>query len=429
MAPVAPGPSARVPPARSQIDQRPNRLPLVALLGATAVSLVGSSLTAIALPWFVLQTTGSAARTGLTAFAVLLPAFAAGILGGPLVDRIGARRTSVLADTISAIGIGLIPLLWVTVGLPFGMLLALVFVGAALEMPGLTARRSILPELAREAGVRLERVNSAYESLQNLSLLLGPPLAGLLIAWLGASRVLWVDAATFILSALLIGTTLPRRASPARSATSYRQDLVAGLRFLRGDRILMTLAVTLTISNFVSGPLFAVLLPVYASDVFGRASALGFAVAAAGAGALVGSVGFGIIGHRLSRRVIWLTAYVVGPVSFWTLAMHPSLPLLMGGLFVEGAAMGAVNPLLVTIRHERIPVELRGRVFGAFSAVATGAQPLGMLVGGFLIEGIGFRATTIILATLAQALGLALLMMPSLRELDSSPDSHGAVHG
>ncbi len=429
MAPAAPGSSAPAAPARSLIDRRPRRLPLVALLGATAVSLFGSSLTAIALPWFVLQTTGSAARTGLTAFAVLLPAFAAGILGGPLVDRVGARRTSVIADTVSAVGIGLIPLLWVTVGLPFWSLLALVFAGAALEMPGLTARRSILPELARDAGVQLERVNSAYESLQHLSLLLGPPLAGLLIALLGASRVLWIDAGTFLVSALLIGTTLPRRAPSIRSTASYRQDLVAGLRFLRGDRILMTLAVTLAVANFLSGPLFAVMLPVYANDVFGRASSLGLAVAAAGAGALVGSLGFGLIGHRLPRRVIWLTAFLVDPVSFWVLVGNPSLPLLMAGLFAGGVAIGAVNPLLVTIRHERIPPEMRGRVFGAFSAVATGAQPLGMIAGGFLIEGIGFRPTTIILATLGQALSVALLLVPILHELDGLPARHGAAHG
>ena len=416
-------------PAAISAGDHPNRLPLVALLAATTVSLVGSSLTAIALPWFVLQTTGSAARTGLTGFAVVLPAFVAGILGGPLVDRMGARRTSLLADTVSAIGIGLIPLLWLTVGLPFWSLLALVFVGAALGLPGLTARRSVLPELAAAAGVRLERVNSAYESLQHLSLLLGPPLAGLLIVWLGPSRVLWIDAATFLLSALLIGATLPRMGSPARSTASYRQDLAAGLRFLRGDQILVTLAVTLTVGNFVSGPLFAVLLPVYANDVFGRASALGFAVAASGAGALVGSLGFGLFGHRLSRRAIWLAAYLLNPVSLWVLVINPSLPLLMGGLFAGGASIGAVDPLLVTIRHERIPPELRGRVFGAFSAVAMGAQPLGMILGGFLVEGIGFQPATIVLATLSQALGVVLLAIPVLRQLDRPPHRLESAHG
>ena len=136
-------PSAIVTPHTST-----NRLPILALLAANIISLVGSMLTKIALPWFVLETTGSAAQTGLTGFFVALPAFAAGVFGGTLVDRLGFKRTSIIADLISGFGLILIPLLYRTIGLEFWQLLALVFVGALLEVPGLTARRSMLPGLS-----------------------------------------------------------------------------------------------------------------------------------------------------------------------------------------------------------------------------------------------------------------------------------------
>src|SRR5579884_2954839 len=197
------------------------RFPLFALLGANAVSLVGSMLTMVALPWFVLQTTGSPTKTGLTGFFVALPNFVAGIFGGTLVDRLGFKRSSVVADLVSGLGIAAVPLLYDTVGLAFWQLLALVFVGSLLEIPGLTARRSLLPELAALARQPLERVNAAYEGNQYLSQLAGPPIAGILIGVLGASNVLWLDAASFAISAAVVAVAIPApgvRAVRARGA-------------------------------------------------------------------------------------------------------------------------------------------------------------------------------------------------------------------
>ena len=129
-----------------------NRAPITGLLAANIVSLIGSMLTLIALPWFVLQTTGSAAKTGLTGFFVALPFLITGIFGGTVVDRLGFKRSSVIADIVSGIGIALVPLLYYTVGLAFWQLLALVFLGNLLAVPGLTARRALLPELAPQPG-------------------------------------------------------------------------------------------------------------------------------------------------------------------------------------------------------------------------------------------------------------------------------------
>ncbi|MBX6341786.1 MAG: MFS transporter, partial [Thermomicrobiaceae bacterium] len=376
-------------------------------------------LTFIALPWFVLQTTGSATKTGLTGFAVALPAFAAGILGGAVVDRLGFKRASVVADVVSGIGIGLIPLLYHTVGLAFWQLLALVFLGALLEIPGLTARRSLLPELAALGGLRLEQINAAFESIQGVSLLLGPPVAGVLIARLGASDVLWLDAASFAASALIVGVAVPafrleRPAAPGR----YLSEIVAGLRFLRRDRLLRALAISLALSNFLEAPLVAVLLPVYVSRLYGRPTVLGLLVAAFGVGSLAGAALFGVLGHRLPRRTLWVTGYLVVALCFWALAAMPPLPVLLGALAVTGVAAGPLNPLLVTIRHERTPPELRGRVFSTFSAVSQLAIPVGMLVVGSLLDRIGLRPTTALIAAGSLTLALGMRFVPALRELD-----------
>ncbi|HET9016493.1 MAG TPA: MFS transporter [Thermomicrobiaceae bacterium] len=401
-----------------------NRLPLLALLAANTVSEIGSSLTLIALPWFVLATTGSAAQTGLTGFSVALPGFLVGIFGGTLVDRLGYRRSSVIADVVSGVGVGLVPTLFRTVGLPFPLLLGLVFLGSMLAIPGLTARRSMLPELAGLAGVRLERTNAAFESIQQLAFLLGPPLAGLLIVWLGPTTVLWIDAASFAFSAVVVGLVVPafRAAHESASPEGYLTQLRAGLHFLLHEPLLRAMAIALGLFNGLQGPAFAVVLPVYARTVLGGPEALGFLASAVGAGALAGAASYGVVGHRLSRRTIWYVSYLLSPFAYWVLAGRLPLPVLLATYALFGLVMGPVNPMMVTIRHERIPAEMRGRVFATYSAISQLAQPLGILVVGFAIAGVGLRPTVIVLGGTILAAALGMFAVPALRHMDDPPE-------
>ncbi|MGI8485786.1 MAG: MFS transporter [Thermomicrobiales bacterium] len=406
--------------AHPATSRNTTRVPVFALLGANSISQIGNMLTMVALPWFVLQTTGSPAKAGMVGFAVFLPGFAAGIFGGTLVDRLGFKRVSVLADGISGVGVAAIPLLYHTVGLAFWQLLTLVFIGALLDVPGLTARRSMLPELTEHANMRLERVNAAFESINNLALLIGAPIAGLLIAWFGASNVLWLDAASFVASALLIATLVPRPPLPAtpRIHGRYVEELMAGLRFIRREQLLFPMAIVLALSNGLSGSLFAIVLPVYAAEVFGNATNLGLMVAASGAGALGGAALYGSVGHKISRSVIWLGSFMLMPIDYWVLSLSPSLSVLMMVLALSGAVMGPINPLMVTIRHERSPAHLRGRVFSTYSAIAMAVQPLGILAIGYLIERLGLRPTVILIAVGLQTLALGMLFLRAFRTME-----------
>src|SRR5947209_5316139 len=168
------------------------RLPITALTTAGIVSLTGSMLTNVAITWFVLQTTGSAAKTGLTGIFAMLPFIIGGVFGGALVDRLGFTRMSVLADLTSGLTIALIPLLYHSFGLAFWQLLALTFLANLFNTPGNTARQSLVPDLAALAGMRLERANALVQSIPRFATLFGPPLAGVLIALFGASNVLWL---------------------------------------------------------------------------------------------------------------------------------------------------------------------------------------------------------------------------------------------
>jgi MFS family permease len=403
------------------IGSNPSRpLPLVAVVAANVVSLTGSMLTTVAVPWFVLVTTGSALQTGITGAVIVLPIVIAGIFGGTLVDRLGFKETSVLSDLLSGSAIVLIPVLYHTVGLAFWELLLLLFLSKLLGGPGSTARRSLVPDLAGLAALPLERANAAVGVGANASNLLGPVLAGVLIALLGASNVLVVDAATFGVSALLIGAAIPSTRAlrqPSRTRSSYFRELGVGLAYLRRDHLILVLALISAAANFVMVPLFAVVLPVYAKQVFGSAVALGVILGATGAGTLAGTLLYGLVALRLPRRGTYFTAFlVVGGVTM-VLVTLPGVLVVAAILAVAGLAAAPLNPLLQTFVQERVAPGLLGRVFGLVGAISSVAAPLGLLVVGVLLEVAGLRITLIGVNGLLLVIALGLVALPSLRDL------------
>lgn len=144
------------------------RLPLIALYLADTVSIVGNRFTTLSVPWFVLITTGSVTKTGVTG-AVTALSFVASLFGGSLVDRFGFKRVSVAADLTSGIAVALVPLLYHTVGLAYWRLLLLVFLRAFCNTPGGTARSALMPDLIALAGVRRERANGFYVAVRRVS--------------------------------------------------------------------------------------------------------------------------------------------------------------------------------------------------------------------------------------------------------------------
>ncbi len=410
------------------IGKRPphaSRVPFYAFLVANAVSLVGNNITMVAVPWFVLVTTGSAAKTGMVGFFTALPAVISGIFGGTLVDRIGHRRMSIVADLASGATVLLIPLLHNTVGLHFWQLLLIVFASALLDVPGNTARYALLPDVSAAAGVSLERANAAQQMIHRGGMLVGPALAGVLIAWLGTSNVLLIDAATFAFSAglffLAVAAPQPVARESKEADESYLSQLKTGLRYLRTDRLIRTIIVVVSITNFLDAPVFAVLLPVYAQETLGAATGLGFMIAAFGAGAVLSALAFGVMGSRLPRRLTFITAFAAASTPFWVLAASPPYLVAAASLFVGGLAAGSLNPLILTVAQERIPRELRGRVFGLVMAVAFAAAPLGMLLAGYLAETISVTTTLLVVAIAYVVVTTAQYANPVLREMDHPP--------
>ena len=325
-----------------------NRLPFLALLTANAISMVGNVFATIAIPWFVLQTTGSAAQTGIAGFFSILPVVLAGFFGGTLIDRLGYKRTSIIADLASGVTVALIPLLHATIGLQFWQLMALVFLGALLDAPGGTARAAMIPELAALTGLPLERATSANQVVERSSRLVGAPLAGLLIAAMGTANVLWLDAVSFFISVAIVGLlvkAMPTKSPEAKSGR-YFDELLGGLRFIRRDSLILTVVIIVMITNFLDAAFGGVILPVYVKQVFGNAFNLGLIMAANGGGAVLGAVIFGAIGHRLPRHATFVAMFMLVSAQFWAFAFFAPFPILLAMVFIScvGAFLGQLQP-------------------------------------------------------------------------------------
>ena len=396
------------------------RLPAYAFFTGSAISYTGDMLTLLAIPWFVLLTTGSVAQTGITAFFSTLPAVFSAFFGSTIIDRLGYKRTSVIGDIASGITVMLIPLLYSTVGLAFWQLLALVFLGGLLKSPGVTARSSMVPDLAEMASMRLERANALWDGVQRISGFIGAPVAGVLIAIIGTSNLLWLDAASFAISAILISLAVPST-PPVISKNEEQQSnlvrLLEGVRFIWHDTLILSIVVTVMITNLLDGAFFSVIEPAYIKQVFHSAVPLGLVVAALGGASFVGTLIYGTIGHRLPRRWTLGICFTIAGSTHILIFLIPVLPLLIGWQIIVGLLIGPINPLLDTVMQERLPANMRARVFGAVSAGVLAGIPLGTFAGGYVAAWIGLRMTILLIGGIYLFTTLSLLVNPALKKM------------
>ncbi|MGW8982269.1 MFS transporter [Streptomyces parvus] len=406
-----------------------NRTPLAATLAANSISTAGTSLTLIGVPWFVLETTGSAGRAGVVAFCATLPIVVAALIGGPVIDRFGRRRTAVVSDAVCAAAIAAIPLLYFAGALDFWMLCALMALNGFAHTPGNTARYVLIPDLAEHAGTTLPRAASLFDAVSRGARMVGAALAGVLIAFVGAETVLLLDAATFGLSALLIAAGVrgvraaePRKAEAPVSLRAYGTELREGYAHLIGNRLLLAVVVMVMFMNGTDQGWYAVLLPVHAEAELGGATHIGLLTALFGAGGLTGALLYGAVGHRFPRRAVFTVCVILcGAPRFLVAAVTGTTLPLAVTMLLGGIAGGVLNPILTTVIYERVPDRLRSRVSGALTAGCEFAMPVGGLAAGLLVEGAGATGALLAMGGVYFLATLSPLVFPSWRTLDDVP--------
>ncbi len=376
------------------------RRSLVALLAANTVSMVGSRMSVVALPWFVLVSSGSPAKMGFVAAAEMLPYVLACGLGGPLLDRVGYRRAGIVADVASALAMLAIPLL----GLNFSVLVVLVALIGALRGFGDTAKRVVFRQAVAASGMDTTRATALNDGLSRLATLLGAPLAGVLIAAFDAPAVLVIDAATFLFGAVVIAALVPGAAATGHGGESYLKALRSGFSWLRKDRLIAGLLIIFFCTNLFDTAYLSVLIPLWAKEVIGSPVALGLVSFFFAVGAVSGNLVFTALAPRLPRFLTYAVGFIIGgaPRFIVPAFTDDAWPVYVVSV-IGGLGMASVNPIIGAVMYERVPEHMLARVQGLGTAVAWGGIPVGALVGGWLG---GFDLTVGLLA-----LGLGYLLV------------------
>ena len=240
---------------------------ILALLSAEVISTTGAQMTWVALPWFVLLTTGSATRTTFMVAAEVIGLALFGLPGGRVLGKLGARRTMLLCDGARAPLMAVIPILHWTGGLTYPILLAVAFALGAFAAPYFAAQKVIVPELLGEDEEQITEAQALFQAATRATLLAGPALAGILIGIVGATSVLLIDAATYLVALVLVLVFVPHR--PPLPQEKEHSNLRAGFRFIKQDRLLRVWWPTFAVGD-AAWTAFFVAVPVLVLTRFGH---------------------------------------------------------------------------------------------------------------------------------------------------------------
>ncbi|MET8576780.1 MFS transporter [Streptomyces sp. NPDC005012] len=414
--------AAPVPPGgapNGTAGGRPSRT-LTAVYVAGAVTALGTQMTMLALPWLVLETTGSATRAGLVLAAQVLPMALLGFAGGEVIQRLGARRTMVVSDLARAPVVALIPLLQALGALRPAVLVAIVAALGALAVPYHAAQRVLAMELLSPHARSLTRANSALEGVQYGSAFAGPALAGALIPLVGTTSVVWLNAATFAFSGLLLLRRVPAGGGAGGPGAGPR-GLWAGVRHLCGDWFLSRAMLSTVVFGLMLRTLM-ITMPVLAFARFeGDPRIGGLLFAALGAGGLVGSVTAYVLAARVAPVRLACTALVCVALPLWALLVPVPAGVLVVAVGLSSAAAPLANAPLMGLLSARLPEGFGPKVLQAVVTISTLAGPLGFLAAGAVLDRAGVAATLWGVAALA-TFGSGNLIL-ALRRLRATGDA------
>jgi MFS family permease len=364
--------AVRAPASASVLRSRP----LTVLFTAEVLSTTGSQMTWLALPWFVLVTTGSEQMAFVIAAEAL--GFAMfGIPSGTLLARLGAQRTMRLCDAVRAPLMLLVPLLHWRGDLTLPTLLVLAFALGAASTPYSAAQHVVVAEILDDDEASVERANAVLQGATRVTMLCGPALAGVLIAAVGAPVVLLVDAASYVVAFLLVTLFVPVIARTRREDAEEGRGLLAGVRFLLRDPLLRGWTAAIVVGDASFSVLFLT-IPVLVFAHYGADPRLaGVFIASWGIGAVAGNV----VAYR-SDRVGGLRQ--AGPLvllqaaPIWVLAAPVSAAAVVGALALSGAANGLVNPTVHSFITLRPPAAVRAKVLTATMTASSLGTPLAL---------------------------------------------------
>ena len=411
-------------PAEPVVDPLPEPLAqnrdFKVLLSSQSISSVGDAVSFTALPLLVLALTGSGFAMGIVGAIQTLPDLFLGMVAGALADRSDRKRMMFLADLGRAGLTALIPLSVALGGPTMGVILIVAAPMSVLRSFFLAGYTASIPALVGRSQVG--RANSYFEAIYSMGYIIGPAIAGVLAATIGPGPTLAIDAVSFALSAL--GLAFVRRDLRA-PVDRPRQHLVTeireGIDYITGSPTLRSAILFWGATSILTAPLVTALAVYITRDLGLPSSVLGLILAAYGVGTVTGSL---ISARRIGRgRVaeVLLGGNLTMGVALIVVSMTGQVPVLLAVAFLSGIAQSMVLVMYITLRTAYSPDELLGRIGSTARTISLGLQPIGLLIGGALVDATSGSTTIAFMGVCVALVSLTFLPVAALRTATLAP--------
>lgn len=387
---------------------------------AALFASAGNSAVHIAIPWLVLETTGSSANAGIvlgiSGFSVI---FSAPLIGG-LIAILGARPVSIWADIISAGSVVLFPIVGSLFGLNLASLLIIAIVGAIFDPAGATARKSLIQAVAERDGRSLIKFNGTYEAAATVGTVLGPTGAALAISTVGINTTFYLIAIVFILASCLAFfipvVTIFTKSDGNFSFGNVVKETRIGMNALWRDKPLMSLVGLYTLLTAIYMPVESIVLSRYFRDL-NEPKTFGFVLSAMSVGVVIGALQF----HRAVKifspgNMVIISMTLIGAVVC-AMGFLPNAIIFIGLGLALGLAFGPVSPMSNYLVQQRMPQHLHGPVFGTQFSLMYLATPAGTLALGLIVQSVSIAPLLFVIGALFIVVTLLVGFTGPLRRL------------
>ena len=397
------------------------KIPFFTIWTGQAFSLIGSNLVQFALVWWLTETTGSATILAVASIMAVLPQVFLGPIAGALVDRWNRRLVMMVADSVIALAVVVLAVLYALDAVQIWHIYVLMFIraaGGAFHWPAMQASTTLMvPEK------HLSRVAGLNQTLFGVANIVAPPLGALLFSILPIQGILAIDVGTAVLAIVplfFITIPQPERKEAPEEKPSVLADMREGLRFVWGWRGMMMILIIATLINLLINPGFA-LLPIMVTDHFGGgALELAWLQSAWGIGMILGGITLGVWGGFKRRIVTGLLALTLMGVGVTVLGLTPAtaFTLALGAMFFGGFMNPIANGSLFATLQATVPPEMQGRVFTLAMSGSAAMSPLGLAIAGPVADALGVQIWFLIGGIATVIMGVGSFFVPAIMRIE-----------
>lgn len=399
-----------------------SRRPLYLLEGANALSGLSNAIAIITIPWLIFERTGSATQAGIVVAASTIPGIFISPFVGALIDHYGRKRVSIGSDLMSAVSVMLFPIWDSLFGLTFASIATFAVLGAAFDPAGYTARKSLIPDVAKASNTSMDKLNSWHEAVFSGGWALGPAIGAFAISIVGAANSMWIVFVAFILAIILIsmlhvGDLGLEHREQINDQEKFWSSTLRGLQVLKSDKAMYYLTLSIVFLAMVYLPTESVVLPKYFSDI-DDPRGLGFVLSSMAIGGIASMLAYPKLVKRFKKRSIVIGALAATSLAMIPMTFFPPIGLFVLAGFLLGLGWGPMNPLMNSMVQQRVAPHIQGRVFGVQTSLFYASGPIGMFVTGVSVDAFGVRPVYIAAVSILIFFQLFIMFLPDLHDLD-----------